>query len=174
MFIHNHRWRLVCTCLQFCHPAEGRRLSWGCIIMSSVVLCWCQYIVVGEDRFVHVWNSADSMQFLCTISLHSTSGFPLAVSQTRNFIATASTIHTAVKVVVIVVVVVVVVVVVAVVVAAAAAAVSLLLLLLWGTFKTFVDGYRWTLWIFWLSVSVYYELFEWPLCNNGSQCLKTL
>ena len=66
----------------------------------SVVHCGvlCQYVIVGEERFVYVWSAADSMQFVCTLSLHSTCGFPLCVSQTRNLIATASTVHTAIKV----------------------------------------------------------------------------
>ena len=106
-------------CLELCNPTRGRRQV--DVIMSSVVLY--QYVIVGEERYVHVWSSVDTMQFLCTISLHSTAGFPLAISQTRNFIATASTIHTAIKVLAVVVVVVVVVVV-AVVVAAAAVAVA--------------------------------------------------
>jgi len=62
-----------------------------------------QYVVVGEERFVHVWNAVDSLQFVCTISLHSTAGFPLAVSKTCSLLATASTIHTALKVYIVVV-----------------------------------------------------------------------
>lgn len=68
-----------------------------CCVHVRMCIC-CQYIVVGEDRFVHIWEAAGSMPFLCTITLHSTSGFPLSVSQTRSLVATASTIHTAVKV----------------------------------------------------------------------------
>ena len=55
-------------------------------------------MIVGEDRFVHIWNAVDSVLYVCTIALHSTSGFPLAVSPTRSLMATASNVHTAVKV----------------------------------------------------------------------------
>jgi len=58
----------------------------------------CQYLIVGEDRFVHVWNATESMSFVCSVSLHTTNGFPFTVSQTQAMLATASTIHTAVKV----------------------------------------------------------------------------
>ena len=72
------------------------------VVIGQYVIAMCvvigQYVIVGEERFVHIWNSVDSLQFVCTISLHSTAGFPLSVSQTRSLLATASTIHTAVKV----------------------------------------------------------------------------
>jgi len=66
--------------------------------MLDLCVYGVQYVIVGEEHFVHVWNAAGAMQFVCTLNLHSTSGFPLAVSQTRNLVATVSTIHTAVKV----------------------------------------------------------------------------
>jgi len=79
----------------FCRPSTAPVVVYnGCAVC---VVCG-QYVVVGEERFVHVWNAVDSLQFVCTISLHSTAGFPLAVSKTCSLLATASTIHTALKV----------------------------------------------------------------------------
>ena len=56
-----------------------------------------KYIIIGEDRFLHIWDT-DSLAFLSTINLHSVSGFPFTVSPVMNYVATASTIHTAIKV----------------------------------------------------------------------------
>lgn len=56
-----------------------------------------KYIVVGEDRFLHIWDAL-SLAFLSTIQLHSVSGFPFTVSPSLNLVAAGSTIHTAIKV----------------------------------------------------------------------------
>jgi hypothetical protein len=54
--------------------------------------------MVGDEKFLHIWENSEAAPFISTINLHSTSGFPIAISHTRNLVATGSTIHTAIKV----------------------------------------------------------------------------
>ena len=56
-----------------------------------------RHVVAGEGHFVHIWNAADGV-YLSRINIHSVYKFPMAVSPRYNIIATASNIHTAIKV----------------------------------------------------------------------------
>lgn len=67
------------------------------IIMSSTFTFDGRLALASAENFLHVW-STDSAAFLHSINIHSTPDFPVSVSPNRNFVATGSTIHTAIKV----------------------------------------------------------------------------
>lgn len=54
-----------------------------------------QFVLCGIENFLHIWRP-DNGELVHTIPLHTTPPFPIAVW--RNFVATASTVNTAVRV----------------------------------------------------------------------------
>ena len=56
-----------------------------------------QYIIAAEGHFLHIWSS-ETCRLHSTVALHSVFQYPIAVSEQFNYVATASTIHTAIKI----------------------------------------------------------------------------
>ena len=72
-------------------PVGGRAIQF-----SSFNFDGCS-VLAAADNFLHVWSTKTGASTF-TVNLHSTPGYPIAVSSQRNLVATGSTIHTAVRV----------------------------------------------------------------------------
>ena len=56
-----------------------------------------KFIVAAAGTYMYIWESA-SVRFLTSVNIHSIERFPIRVSGQRNLVATASTLHTAIKI----------------------------------------------------------------------------
>lgn len=56
-----------------------------------------KYVIASEKNLVHIW-CARSGTYLSILNIHSINTFPVAISPRQNLVATASNIHTAIKV----------------------------------------------------------------------------
>ena len=59
-----------------------------------------EFIVAAGDGQLHIWDSSKQSlgKFITSVNIHSVGGFPITVDSQRNFVATGSTLSTAVKV----------------------------------------------------------------------------
>ena len=58
------------------------------------------FIVAVSDGHLHIWHAVKAYMgtFIASVNIHSMGGFPITVDSQRNFVATGSTLSTAVKV----------------------------------------------------------------------------
>ena len=55
-----------------------------------------KFIVAAAGTYMHIW-CAEKVAYITGVNIHSIERFPISVSLQRNLIATASTLHTAIK-----------------------------------------------------------------------------